>query len=564
MKRGLFRMLSLAVVVTAIVLVLVFTVFSGQRNITSSGECGPDLTWTLYKNDELIISGTGEMNSWSETDFAPWYEFEVKRVVIESGVTSIGSNAFRNLYLADVSIPTSVKVIGDGAFYGCIYLGDVYIPSSVSVIGDSAFCGCSSLVRISIPDGVTAIGNSAFCGCAALSDIVIPENVTSIGDFAFLGCSSLESIVIPKNVKSIGANAFENCRSLTGVNVMTADAVFGSDVFVGTSSDLIICGYPKSTAEAYAIENGNSFELFGMKFLSASLALYNDLAVNFKIEKEAFDAIGYTDPYLVFGFNGRSYTVRSYTVEQTVHNGKETEVYVFLFNKLAPDRINETITATLHAAFGGVDCEGRPIEYSVSQYCYNQLEKCTGKTALSTMCVDLLNYGAAAQECTGYNVDDLANAKLTELQRSWGTQQDRMLVDSTSRDGTPAEEKAVWKSASLRLKENVTVELLFETEDVSGLYVEVEMYGRTFKINEFTYDKQFGWYVAKFNKFSATHMSELMKATVRDADGNAVSKTLTYSVESYAQRMQDDPSVGKLVKALLKYGDAALVYGNEN
>ncbi len=466
----------------------------------ASGSCGANgdnLTWVLCDNGELIISGSGAMANWTRSSTAPWY-----------------SNR-------------------------------------------------SSVTKVIIENGVTSIGDYAFSRCTPLQNVTIPDSVTSIGDLAFNGCVSLRSITLPKDLTEIGDEAFGCCSSLKNATVLSRIAEYGWSVFEGTAVDFVLSGYAGSTSETYANENDHAFKLLTsseIKFLSASLSLYNDIAVNFKANKAAMDAAGYTAPYAVFEFGGNTYTVTDYTVETMLVSGVETDVYVFPFKNLAPDRMNDTITATLHAAFNGEDYASNSVSYSVAKYCYNQLKKCTQKTALATVCVDLLNYGSATQEYTGYRTDALANANLTDAQKSWGTQDTREFKNVTVRVDAPAVETAKWKSAALKLRENITVEMKFEAADIAGLYVEVEMYGRTYRIDEFGYDETYGWYVVEFDKSSATHMSETIKATVRDADGNAVSKVLTYSVESYAASKQGMDALGELVKAMMKYGDAAIAY----
>ena len=196
----------------------------------------------------------------------------LSKIVIPSGVTSIGKGAFSYCdSLSEIVILFSVTSIGDSAFSCCVSLSEIVIPSSVTSIGDSAFSCCSSLQYISIPksviclngnpfdewngkleclspnfvyeddvlfnkdksriisfrkqnvesyvipSSVTSIGDSAFRGCRSLSEIVIPSSVTSIGDSAFLDCRSLSEIVIPSSVTSIGDHAFFGCRSLSEI-----------------------------------------------------------------------------------------------------------------------------------------------------------------------------------------------------------------------------------------------------------------------------------------------------------------------------------------------------------
>ena len=104
-----------------------------------------NLTWTLTADGTLTISGKGAMKNYSIGDSpAAQKKDSVKKVVIEDGVTSIGTSAFQH---------------------------------------------CSSLTDISIPKSVTSIGNYAFFECTGLTSINISEGVTSIGDFAFFGCT---------------------------------------------------------------------------------------------------------------------------------------------------------------------------------------------------------------------------------------------------------------------------------------------------------------------------------------------------------------------------------------
>ena len=122
-------------------------------------------------------------------------------------------------------IPSSLKSVtvtgGNilyGAFYNCSSLTSVTIPDSVKSIGNRAFYNCSGLTSITIPDSVTSIGASAFYGCSGLTSVTIPNSVTSIGNSAFRDCTGLTSITIPNKVTSVGENAFYFCIGLTSIN----------------------------------------------------------------------------------------------------------------------------------------------------------------------------------------------------------------------------------------------------------------------------------------------------------------------------------------------------------
>ena len=109
------------------------------------------------------------------------------------------------------TIPNSVTIIGNSAFYGCESLTSINIPNSVTTIGKGAFCGCDSLTSINIPNSVTMIGNWAFSLCKSLTSINISNSVTTIGEYAFSDCHSLTSITIPSSVVTIIGNPFCRC-----------------------------------------------------------------------------------------------------------------------------------------------------------------------------------------------------------------------------------------------------------------------------------------------------------------------------------------------------------------
>ena len=139
-------------------------------NIVASGFCGEDLkytgvysggenlTWTLDSNGLLTISGTGKMGG------SPWYSYydQIKRVIIEEGVTSISKWAFYEYSsLASISIPKSVASIGEYALSGCNSLENITMPGALTYTINSpddiagfreALCSCwPSIVAVYVP-----------------------------------------------------------------------------------------------------------------------------------------------------------------------------------------------------------------------------------------------------------------------------------------------------------------------------------------------------------------------------------------------------------------------------
>ncbi|MDR1405558.1 MAG: leucine-rich repeat domain-containing protein, partial [Candidatus Methanoplasma sp.] len=187
--------------------------------------CGPGNSGSVKAtliNGVLTISGDGAMGDYSYSgSTSPWYgvRTDITSIVIESGVTYIGTDAFyRCTNLKSVTIPNSVTTIGTDAFWYCTGLRSIVIPYGVTAIGETAFKDCTDLRSVTIPDSVKNIGAAAFEGCTNLGSVTIPDSVETIGIAAFEGCTGLRSVTIPDSV-AIGTDAFKDCSKLETITV---------------------------------------------------------------------------------------------------------------------------------------------------------------------------------------------------------------------------------------------------------------------------------------------------------------------------------------------------------
>ena len=190
-----------------------------------TGKCGDNLTWKIDNDEVLTISGTGRIPDYNDpssggNNTAPWYgyAYQIKKVVLGSGVQNIGNDAFADCYgMTDITIPDGVTSIGDSAFDWCSALTEISIPGTVSSIGSWAFSRCA-LREVEIPQGITSIQSDTFWACTQLTKITIPASVTSIGYEAFSGCA-LREVEIPQGITSIQSRTFQNCTYLTKITI---------------------------------------------------------------------------------------------------------------------------------------------------------------------------------------------------------------------------------------------------------------------------------------------------------------------------------------------------------
>ena len=213
--------------------------------LIADGTLEGGLVWNLTKAGKLTISGNGSMPDFSSVEEQPWSDKsdQIRKIVIENGVTSIGScafwkcgvlsaeisssvttignHAFRESSIIAASIPSNVKTIGDSAFRGCKNLSEVNISEGVETIGQNAFSACSSLAKIALPASIGEVGAAAFFQCQALISATFApgSKQVKLGDNIFMQCYYLMSVTLPQNIDRISMGMFQNCLMLPGVEI---------------------------------------------------------------------------------------------------------------------------------------------------------------------------------------------------------------------------------------------------------------------------------------------------------------------------------------------------------
>lgn len=128
----------------------------------------------------------------------------------------------------DTLIVTSGEAIAENAVSGWDYLKSVTLPDTLKTIGDLGFAHCELLEQISLPEGLTSIGAKAFYNCASIEQFNLPDSVESIGNYAFGKCASLETVSLSKSLSTVGNWVFASCNSLINLTISPENANYYS------------------------------------------------------------------------------------------------------------------------------------------------------------------------------------------------------------------------------------------------------------------------------------------------------------------------------------------------
>ena len=172
----------------------------------------------------------------------------ITTVSMGSGVIEIGASAFEQcIKLSSLTLANTIKTIGEAAFKE-IFITSVTIPSGVNVIGKAAFMGCP-LEEIRIPYvgnsrllydnrhfgyifGAETYTDNTACVPKTLKDVYITGN-SQLFSYAFYKCTHIENVSIMGGSQciSIPDYAFYGCKKLTGLQIPNTVESIGVSAF---------------------------------------------------------------------------------------------------------------------------------------------------------------------------------------------------------------------------------------------------------------------------------------------------------------------------------------------
>ena len=228
-KKAVLKIIGALLIISALI---VFAIPADTVNAVTAS------TTDFLLNESTLVKYTGAAST----------------VSIPSTVKVIGNEAFAdNAVITSVVIPESVEKINYAAFSGCSNLTKIVIPDKVEEIDTAAFCNCTSLSDVSIGSGLKKLGTGVFTGCTSLSDVKIaskffvcedsviynkdhtklyqvlpgkkekaysmPNTIEYALAYSFYGCSNLDAVTLSPNLDEVSAFVFSNCISLKDVTI---------------------------------------------------------------------------------------------------------------------------------------------------------------------------------------------------------------------------------------------------------------------------------------------------------------------------------------------------------
>ena len=292
------------------------------------------------------------------------------------------------------------------------------------------------------------------------------------------------------------------------------------------------------------LEEKPALPVFTVK--TVSLSLSDSIAIHFKVEASVYEA--YENVYAMISCDGDVQRVEGVL-------GSDGR-YWFSYRNLTPNMAKVPVEMTLYGTGNG-QAYTKTVSYSIYKYCQSLYKN--SDDSVKTFIVDFLNYAAALQEYTNYNVDDLANVGFDQSYAS--ATLTAPVNQFNGRVSTIDNPTVAWKGIGIAIKDVINTRVKFQADDITGLSIRFTINGTDYNVTEFTpVEGTENQYYAYFGKTLPNEMRTAFTFTAY-RNGVAVSNTAQYSIQSYAAQVGVDTttSLGKVLDAMLKYGDSCAV-----
>jgi len=241
----------------------------------------------------------------------------------------------------------------------------------------------------------------------------------------------------------------------------------------------------------------------------------------------------------------------------------EALLYNASYNGINAKEMGDTFETTLYA----IDANGKVFKSetavrSIKEFMMGKLNDAKSSDELKTMAVDMLKYGEAAQHHFSYDTENLVTNELTEEHLAYATKELPVAENYQQVSGDGANvTTSIIVGSKVELSLSTIVRNLADPSAVKCVITDED--GKVLA-ELATGCLANAMFSAKYDNVGAREMRKMICATFYDADGNAISKTLRWSVESYVAQTRANAKAGEteinMVNTMLTYGDSVAAY----
>ncbi len=180
-----------------------------------------------------------------------FYNSVIPELTLPEGITTIPDEAFYRCGIEKLILPSTLQSIGTGVFEGNDIQGELVLPENLGFIGNDAF-RYNDFTSVVFNERLAQIGPDAFYSCQNLVSVELPDSLSSLGAGAFRGCDSLETVKLSNRQTSLPYYSFSQCKSLKEITIPDSIQSFGTEIFLGSGSNIhVIISGGLTTNEAW-------------------------------------------------------------------------------------------------------------------------------------------------------------------------------------------------------------------------------------------------------------------------------------------------------------------------
>lgn len=212
---------------------------AGEQVITATVR-GVSTTYTVHVSDTV----TANIGANVETD-------AIASLNLITGLLTVSGTGDTK----DIDTPS---YFGGGIFDGkgdhSSQVKKIVVQEGITGLIGACFYGMSNVTEVSLPSTLKTIGQSCFSGCSLITTLLLPEGLETLQDGCFYNCSGLTELTLPSSLKEITGTIIDNKNAV--LTILSRTVLIGEySIYVKT-----IRGYIGSTAETYANSNNIPFE----------------------------------------------------------------------------------------------------------------------------------------------------------------------------------------------------------------------------------------------------------------------------------------------------------------